>query len=148
MQILKSFLARLFGAHVALSALEIVVLDCVEHHLDPRLRETWHRQIQAINKIQRLPDGAEVNFYRMKDGHPSFAEALAFPNKTSELLVARVQLNVPGMEKLTATVWCVKGFVFSIEYIGSACYFEEAAGMAHSPEFQVDCELMADLSAA
>ena len=104
--------------------------------------------MQAINKVQRLPEGVEVNFYRMKNGRPSFGEELAFPNKTTELLLAKVRLELPNMGKLTAKVWCVKGFVFSIEYEGSVSYFEEAAGMDPRPEFKLSCELAADLAAA
>jgi hypothetical protein len=142
---MKSFIARFFGAGARLSALEKMILVCVENHLDAPLRELWNRQIQAINKIQRLPEGVEVNFYRMKCGRPSFDEDLAFPNKTTELLVAKVQVELSGMGKLDAKVWCVKGFVFSIEYSGSVSYFEEAAGMEPQPEFRLTCELTADL---
>ena len=148
MSVMKSFIARLFGAGVRLSALEKMILDCVEHHLDARLRESWNSQVQEINKVQRLPEGVEVNFYRMKRGRPSFDEDLAFPNKTTELLAAKVQVELSGMGKLNAKVWCVKGFVFSIEYGGSVSYFEEAAGMDPQPEFRITCELTADLSAA
>lgn len=131
-----------------MSALEKIILDCVESHLDAPLRESWHRQIQAINKIQRLPESVEVNFYRMKSGHPSFDEDLAFPNKTTELLIAEVQIELSGMGKLNAKVWCVKGFLFSIEYGGSVSYFEEAAGMKPQPAFKLTCKLTADLAAA
>ncbi|WP_417069867.1 hypothetical protein [Niveibacterium terrae] len=144
---MKSFIARLFGAGARLSALEKIILDCVENHLDARLRQSWNRQIQAINKIQRLPEGVEANFYRMKSGRSSFDEDLAFPNKTTELLVAKVQVELSGMGRLNAKVWCVKGFVFSIEYGGSVSYFEEATGMDPLPEFRLTCELMADLAA-
>ena len=146
---MKSFFARLLGAGSRLSDIEKMVLDCVRDHLDARIAKLWDSQVQAINKVQRLPEGVEVNFYRMKGGRPSFDEELAFPNKTTELLVAKVRLGLPNMQgKLTAKVWCVKGFVFSIEYDGSVSYFEEAAGMDPRPEFKVSCELTADLAAA
>jgi uncharacterized membrane protein YphA (DoxX/SURF4 family) len=48
---------------------------------------------------------------------------------------------------LTASVWCVKGFLFSIEYDGSVSYFEEAAGMDPEPEFIVESDVVTDLSA-
>lgn len=149
MHTMKFFFARLFGAGARLSHIEKMALDCVKDHLDARSEKLWSSQVQAINKVQRLPEGVEVNFYRMKSGRPSFDEALAFPNKTAELLVAKVRLELPNMQgKLTAKVWCVKGFVFSIEYDGSVSYFEEAAGMDPRPEFKVSCELTADLAAA
>ena len=146
---MKSFIAKLLGAGSRLSALEKMVLDCVKGHLDARIAKLWDGQVQAINKVQRLPEGVEVNFYRIANGRPSFDDELAFPNKMTELAVAKVRLELPNMQgKLTAKVWCVKGFVFSIEYDGSVNYFEEAAGMDPRPEFEVSCELTADLAVA
>ena len=147
MSIMNSFVAKLFGTSSRLSAIETKVLGCVRDHLDAHVAELWNGQVQAINKVQRLPEGVEVNFYRMKNGRPNFDEELSFPNKTEELLVATVRLELPNMQgKLTAKVWCVKGFLFSIEYDGSVSYFEEAAGMDPSPELKLACELNADLA--
>ena len=144
---MKSFFAKLFGASSRLCDLESLVLDCVRKHLDAGIAALWSKQVQAINKVQRLPEGVEVNFYRMKNGRPSFDEELAFPNKTKELRVARVQIGLPNVQsRLTASVWCVKGFLFSIEYDGSVNYFEEAASMDPRPELTITCELTADLS--
>jgi len=64
----------------------------------------WDRQIKAINKVQRLPDSVEVNFYRMKDGRPSFDEKISFPNRTTELLIANVQVELLDISTLTAKV--------------------------------------------
>jgi hypothetical protein len=109
----------------------------------------WDKQVGAINKVQRLPDGVEVNFYRMKGGRPTFVPEIAFPNMTEELQLAKVEvkLSTPA-QKLVARVWCVKGFLFSIEYEGSASYFDEAAGLDNEMQLKIDCELTADLRAA
>lgn len=147
MPAMKSFFARLLGAGSRLSDIEKMVLDCVRDHLDARIAKLWDSQVQAINKVQRLPEGVEVNFYRMKGGRPSFPEELSFPNKAKELLLAKVRIEVPGLQgKLDAKVWCVEGFLFSIEYAGSVSYFEEAAGMEPRPAFNLSCELTADLA--
>jgi hypothetical protein len=142
--------AKLFGADHRLSELEMMVLDKVKENLDPRLREIWERQVQAINKIQRLCRGVEVNFYHLENGRPSFDESLLFQNRTEELLVAKIKIKLPGMGKLGAKVWCVKGHIFQIEYntkgVGVDC-FEEAAGMDPQPEFELACELVGDLAA-
>ncbi len=45
----------------------------------------WDSQVLAINKVQRLPERVETNFYRMHKGRPCFPPELAFPNKTGEL---------------------------------------------------------------
>ena len=145
---LRSFIRKLLGADARLTDLESLVLQGVREKLNGDIALLWDNQVRAINKIQRLPEGVEVNFYRMKNGRPSFDAELAFPNKTEELLLARVQLKLPNTaNKLTASVWCVKGFLFSIEYDGSVSYFEEAAGMDPKPEFIVKSEIAADLSA-
>lgn len=144
---MKSFLSHLFGAGSQLSEMEWLVLNSVKDRLDARIGALWDEQVRAINKVQRLPEGVEANFYRMRNGRPNFEEKLAFPNKTEELLIARVQIGLPNVpERLTADVWCVKGFLFSLEYNGGVNYFEEAAGMDPRPEFLITCELTADLS--
>jgi hypothetical protein len=149
MSTIKGLISKLLGAGSQLSAVEKAVLDCVRGQLNAGMVNLWDGQVQAINKIQRLPEGVEVNFYRMKSGCPSFPEELSFPNKAKELLLAKVRIEVPSLQgKLNAKVWCVEGFLFSIEYAGSVSYFEEAAGMDPRPEFKVSCELTADLALA
>jgi hypothetical protein len=143
---LRSFVRKLLGGESRPSELEKIVLSSVRDKLNGDIATRWDKQVQAINKIQRLPEGVEVNFYRMKNSRPSFDPELAFPNKTEELLVARVEVGLPDSpSKLTASIWCVKGFLFSIEYDGSVLYFEEAAGMDPTPEFIVNCKITADL---
>ena len=144
---MTSLIGKLFGRDSRLSALELLILNSVWDQLSSAGAGLWDKQVGEINKVQRLPDGVEVNFYRMKGGKPSFDDALAFANQEEELLAATVKVSVPTFqETLTANVWCVRGFVFSIEYKGSAKYFEEAAGMDPAPSFQIDCQLNADLS--
>lgn len=144
---LKSFLSALFGASNRLSDLEKLILTSVGLKINKQLRPLWDGQIQAINKIQRLPEGVEVNFYRMKGGRPIFDAKLAFPNKTEELQIARVEIKLANApQKLVAQVWCIKGFLFSIEYQGGINYFEEAAGLDTPSELQIACELTADLA--
>lgn len=145
---MTSLLSRLLGAGSRLSEAEKLVLGCVRDRLDPSIAARWDQQVRAINKIQRLPEGVEVNFYRMKQGRPSFDGALAFPNKANELLVAKVRLKLPDVgHEIVASVWSIKGFVFSIEYSSSVNYFEEALGMDPPQKVVVSCELMANLAA-
>ena len=149
MSTMKSLVSRLVGRGSQLSAVEMAVLNCVRGQLDAGMTDVWDAQVKAINKVQRLPDGVEVNFYRMRGGRPSFPEDLSFPNKAKELLLAKVRIEVPGLQgKLDAKVWCVEGFLFSIEYAGSVNYFDEAAGMDPRPSFNVACELAGDLALA
>ncbi len=143
---MKALFAKLFGTGTRLSQIERMVLGCVRQQLDAQMADLWDKQVQAINKVQRLPEGIEVNFYRMKGGRPTLDEQLSFPNKTTELLIAKVEVELPNVRKLIARVWCVRGFLFSIEYEGAVSYFEEAAGMDPRPPFMLTCELTANLS--
>ena len=146
---LKSLLGALFGASSRLSDLERQILDCVRARLDERVLPLWDKQVQAINKVQRLPEGVEVNFYRMKRGRPVLDPELAFPNKTEELQLAKVEVKLANApQKLVALVWSVNGFLFMIEYAGSVSYFEEAAGLDTPSPLQIQCELTADLAAS
>ena len=144
---MKRFIAMLLGAGSRLSALERAVLDAVRGRIDERLVALWDAQVRAINKIQRLRRGVEVDFYRMKGGRPTFPKELCFPNKKKELLLAKVRIETVGLQgSLNANVWCVQGFLFSIDYAGSVGDFEAAAGTDPRPEFHVSCEVTADLA--
>ncbi|CDN90626.1 hypothetical protein [Hydrogenophaga intermedia] len=146
---MRNLVSRLFKGDSQLSSIEKAILDCVRGKLDGKLLTLWDSQVQAINKVQRLPDGVETDFYRMLKGRPSFPEELAFPNKTEELLLAKVRVDVPGVKgALSANVWCVRGYLFSIEFAGNVGYFEEAARSEPRPHVQVSCELTADLVSA
>lgn len=145
---LKTLFGAIFGASQKLSDLERLMLDSVRASLDAKTAELWDRQIQAINKIQRLPEDSEINFYRMKNRKPSFDSLIAFTNKTEELQVARLNIKLANVtEKLTAIVWSVNGFLFSIEYKGNRDLFEEAADEDTRGELKIDCELKSNLSA-
>jgi hypothetical protein len=146
--LLQKFFGTLFGMNKKLSGLERSVLDSVGRHLSEDMRIIWEKQINTINKVQRLPGWREVNFYRMKKGHPVHDESLEFPNKTKELLIAEVRVKWQGFQNtLIACVWSVKGILFSIEYSGEdARYFAEATGMDPPAPLEFICEMRADLS--
>lgn len=145
---MKSFLAKFFNSEARISDLESRILDAVKGRLSTNIAVLWEQQIAFINKVQRLPGGVEVNFYRMARGKPTFDDALAFPNKAEELLVARVALTIEGAAPvLKAQVWSVRGFIFSIEYCSDAAYFEEAIAMSPAPDISIECELVSNLAA-
>lgn len=143
---MRGMIRKIFGGGTRLSALEELVLGCVRACLSEPIGELWDRQIEAINKVQRLPDDVEVNFYRMKSGRPTFDIDLAFPNKYEELHVATVNLKIPNETALIADVWCVNGFLFSIEYKGELKFFSETANLHHEYCVILDCNILADLA--
>ena len=140
---IKSFFKTVFTHH--LYDIEKLILDSVRSKLRDDIALIWDKQLKAINKIQRLPDGVEVNFYMMRKGRSSFDIELLFPNKTTELLLAKVQIELLG-KKLNASVWCVRGQLFSIEYKGSINYFEDNYGIVPEPDLVIKSEILADLS--
>lgn len=145
---MKSLIARIFGADRRFSKLEASILSHVKGNLDQRAADLWGQQVEAINKIQRLPGGVEVNFYRMRHGKPTFDEAIAFPNKTQELLVAQVSVSVHGLSyALSAEIWTVNGFLFSIEYDREADYFEEVLSMEPPVEAKFRCTVVSNIMA-
>ena len=131
-----------------LSKFEKRILDCVRKNIiDQYIIKLWDRQVESINKIQRLPGNIEINFYRIKNRRPRFDKALAFPNKTIELLLAEIQISCGETEDLVAKVWCVKGFLFSIEYSANVpIYFEEADEESPSLSLIMNCVIKADLA--
>ena len=144
---LKSFIGLVFGASKHLSDFEKLILNSVRMRLDAKTAELWDRQILAINKIQRLPAGSEINFYRMRSGKPSFDAELSFANKTEELQVAKVSVELANVtQKFTAIVWSVNGFLFSIEYKGNLDLFAEAADEDTRSELRIECELKSNLA--
>lgn len=146
---MKGLLLALFGRGSRFSAFESNVLNCVRNHLDSESQRLWDSQVHAINKVQRLPGGVEVNFYRMRRGRVSFDERISFKNWKEELLLATVTATLPNAGAiLEVKVWCVNGFLFSLEYDGNADYFEEAAEMDPKLEMHLDCTLNANLEAS
>jgi hypothetical protein len=143
---MRNLIDKVFGARSRLTELEKLILDSVRERLAEPIVTLWDKQIDAINKVQRLPGGVEVDFYRIKNGRPSFDAKLSFQNKTTELLIAKVQIELTNMGKMTAQVWCIKGFLFSIEYEGNIGYFDKAVRLSPKPAFRLNCELIADLA--
>ncbi len=143
---LIKFFGAIFGTSKRLSHLEKMILDSVCSTLPVDIRGQWKEQVQSINKVQRLPGGVEVNFYRMKNRRAVTPVGLAFTNKKEELHLATVRITLANVEEpLEAKVWCVKGILFMIVYEGSVDYFEEAANTDVPESMTFKCTLLANL---
>jgi hypothetical protein len=137
-------LKALLGIGDSLSPLDQRVLDSVQAVLPEGLREKWRAQLDAVNKVQRLPEGVEVNLYRMKNGKPSNEKDQAIVGFPDEHHFATVSVSAgESNAALQAKIWLVKGFVFSVEYSGPTSYFEELLGLADEVPVIVSCELHA-----
>lgn len=140
-------LSKIFNPKVRFSSLEKIILDGVRSRLDDGIVERWDMQIRSINKIQRLPERVEVNFYRMKGREVSFDENISFSNKKKELKIAEVDISISDTnEALAAEVWCVRGFLFSIEYNASPVYFEKLMNVDSRHRIVFEFNIINDLS--
>lgn len=145
---LNRIITLITGRGGRLSNFEWTILNLVRKDLSEDVKLLWDKQISTINKIGRAPEGIEVNFYRMSSGQPTFNKHISFPNKSAELLVAEVSVRIEDSDELSAKIWCLNGFLFSIEYDRCPDYFEEAAGMETDIcPLTLACTMRGDLSA-
>lgn len=110
-------LNSLLGGGADFYPLESRILEEVKSRLDTEGSTRLQRQIEVINKIQRLADGKEVNLYQMRHSKPTFDDNLRFPNAADEGLLASVNLAGPDRRtKLRVDVWLAKGRLFSLVF--------------------------------
>lgn len=75
------------------------------------------QQIEAMNYVQRLREGREVNMYRTKYGKEAFDDSLRFSSAPEEERLASVVLQIPPEnDELKAEVWMAHGRIFSLEF--------------------------------
>jgi hypothetical protein len=99
--------------------LEGSVLDAVAAGLEHETRSLFRRQIESVNLIQRHRKNREVNCYSMAKGRPAWDPSLRMKVDAQEYMLAEVRFKVPSnTSSLTAKVFLVDGFIFSIEFDG------------------------------
>jgi hypothetical protein len=124
---------------------EKAILQSVVACMDEESRRRLQLQIEAVNKVQRICDGKEVNLYRMRYGKVAFDYQLCFPNVPPELLLARVNLRLPNRKAvLTAKVWMVGGYIFSLEFNTSPREFFAGIGLQGARPEIADVKLLCD----
>ena len=107
----------LLGSRANFYPFEKRIIEEVEARLNSEGCSRLQQQVEAINKIQRLADGKEVNLYQMRNGKPAFDEKLRFPDGRTEALLASARLVHPeNGTKLEVKIWLVKGKLFSLEF--------------------------------
>jgi hypothetical protein len=110
-------LSWLFGKKSRLNAVESCVIDELINALPSEAGKILRSQTKLINKVQRLDQDREVDFYHMVNGRADFPEDALFPNRTEELELAKVRLTDPDSgHGTTGVVFLVKGHIFSIEF--------------------------------
>lgn len=130
-----------------LNSLERLILDAVRGKLEPNAIELWDAQILEINKVSRLPHGVESIFYHinLKTGKPDFNDNIRFPNKQSDLLLAKVELKFKT-DKIEIEVWCEGGRILLLNFKGSANYWiEYMSEMSPENPIIIHCDILANL---
>jgi hypothetical protein len=113
---MRGLLDILFGRGSRLYPFEISAVEEVIKRLPEESGSQLRKQVGAINKVQRLTKGKEVNLYRIRLGKPSFDDGLKFTGTNDEALLATVSLTDPSGSKarLKAELWLVGGWLFSL----------------------------------
>lgn len=100
-----------FGARMF--PFEQEILRSVGWSLEPAMQRKYKPQVACINKVQRLLEWNEIEFYCMRFLKVRWPEAVLFDEK-AEFILASGTLRT---ERFSAefTVWSVNGHLFSIE---------------------------------
>jgi hypothetical protein len=94
---------------------EEAVIEAVQARLSSESRAVSEQQFHAVNKVQRLANGKEVNLYRMRHGKADFADVLRYPrNKPEELLAVGKIVHPTSRQQMKFEVWLANGRIFSI----------------------------------
>jgi len=109
---------RLLRGGTTLSDIEYAVMCSLVDALPPELRTIVSTQLNSYNLVQREIDGRALNFYRFKNGSPSFTDDLPqLQMKTEESPLVRAKFSLEGeQEPLHAVLAAVRGRVFCISF--------------------------------
>lgn len=101
-----------------LSWIERVVLQSALDLLSPEHAEILRKQIGEVKLVQRHASRRVVCFYRTRWRFSKRKLGACLPSPLSEIRLAEVEVQLDGRpaEPIIATVWLVRGRVFSIEF--------------------------------
>lgn len=100
-----------------LNAIEKQIIEAIAFALPEDAASILRAQLSLINKVQRLDQDREVDFYHIEKGKPAFPDSALFPNRAEELELARVHVTDTGTGHQTeAVVSLVRGHLFCIEF--------------------------------
>jgi hypothetical protein len=142
---LSAFWALFSGTGRHFHPFESLVLHAVRARLAPDSATRFQRQIDVVNKIQRLADGKEVNLYQVRWGKATFDDALRFPDAADEAVLAQVVLaSERGSTKLRSDVVLAKGRVFSLLFNAPPKQFFQGVGLNTVRPSIVDVKILLD----
>lgn len=92
---------------------ESAILGAVGSALAPELRGLFDAQLAHVNKVQRLLNWNEIEFYSMRWLKVHWPRSILFQDR-GEFVLGSGTLSAAGSSAVV-TVWAVGGHVFSIE---------------------------------
>lgn len=111
-----SWLEKVF-ARRAFLPFEVSILESVIRSIGGEVGLQLQQQVDAVNHVQRLRAGREVNLYHLEGGKESFANELRFNNAPEEQHLADVILRIRNSnDELNVQVWMAGGRIFSLEF--------------------------------
>lgn len=110
-------LQRLFKAGTGgFNDFERVVLNRVVAALPRALQGRLQQRIEAVNLVQRLDGGREVNCFVMQQGKPVLQVGTRIDATAGEKALAKFVVDGPSGTANTGQVWLVDGNLFSLEF--------------------------------
>lgn len=97
-------------------AYERAVLDAVAHELPVDAEHRLQERIRAVNLVQRIDGGREVNCYVMQHGQPVLNDSTRIDDSQGERSLATFRVDGPLGTTNKGEVWLVDGNFFSIEF--------------------------------
>lgn len=140
---LPAFLEILFrGGTSSFNTFERMVLDGIRVMLLPELQGRFEARIRAINLVQRLDGGREVNCFSLVKGRATLDLETRIDDSNGEKVFATFSVEGPLGTRNSGKVWLVDGNLFSLE-------FEEPTEHARPETIRaVRCELCSQLTPA
>ena len=103
----------MFVSGVRMFPFEQKILRSVGESLEQHIQKRYEAQVASINKIQRLIEWNEIEFYCMRFLKVRWPEAVLFEDKGGFILASGILRA--GSMSAEFTVWSVNGHLFSIE---------------------------------
>jgi hypothetical protein len=105
---------------MCLTEFEIRLIEIIASELSEKAAEILRFQVKIINKVQRLNQDQEIDFYCLEKGKPKFPKLALFPNQSEEFKLAKLSIiDSDSKYESEALVSLVKGHLFCIEFSNS-----------------------------
>lgn len=108
----KTIFRRLTLLWRTFTPVEEAILEAVADSIPPEAEPKIRRQIQSINRVQRILDWTEINLYSARRGKVTWPDESLFDNQ-GEFELAKLRFSAAGRE-FESSLWCVGGHVFSL----------------------------------